>query len=173
MMEGQAYSPGLEGVIAGESSICQVDEEVRGLLYRGYPIEELTQHSTFEEVAYLLLMGDLPSEKGLSEFSIRLSRNREVPPQLIEVYRLLPSSTHPVDLMKIGVSILGLYDPELGDNSHDANLRKAIRLITRMPTLMASSYRVTHGHPWSGPYLPRGKTLPCCQPFISLDRRGP
>lgn len=150
-MERESYSPGLEGIIAGASSICQVDEEGSGLLYRGYSLEDLARHSTFEEVAYLLLIGELPSEKDLSEFSMRLSQNREIPDQLIKVYKLLPSSAHPMDLLKTGVSILGLYDPELADNSHGANLRKAIRLIAQMPTLMAGSYRIAHGR---GPILP-------------------
>ncbi len=144
-MERPAYSPGLESVFAGESSICHVDEEGRGLLYRGYSLEDLARNSTFEEVAYLLLMADLPTEKDLSEFSIRLSQNREIPDQLIKVYKVLPFSAHPMDFLKTGVSILGLYDPELGDNSPQANLRKAIRLIAQMPTLMASSYRIAHG----------------------------
>lgn len=74
-----SYSPGLEGVIAGESALCLVDEGEAGLLYRGYPIRDLAEYSSFEEVAYLLLFGHLPNQKELADFSARLTENAVIP----------------------------------------------------------------------------------------------
>ena len=76
---GMAYSPGLEGVLAGESALCQVDEGESGLRYRGYAIGDLADRSTFEEVAHLLLHGKLPTKKELSDFSAQLSAHRGLP----------------------------------------------------------------------------------------------
>jgi len=85
MKDCSAYSPGLEGVIAGESALCLVDEGEAGLLYRGYPIRELAEHSTFEEVAYLLLFAHLPNRQELANFSAQLI-NQAVLPRLLEVF---------------------------------------------------------------------------------------
>src|SRR5436190_18365073 len=121
------YSPGLEGVIAGESSICAVDPNV-GLLYRGYDIEQLAAHASFEEVFWLLLKGELPSMKELGGFAKDLSTERGLPTQVMDMLRLLPRETYPMDMLRTGVSMLSAFDPELNDFSHEASLRKAVRL---------------------------------------------
>ena len=142
-----AYSPGLEGVIAGESALCLVDEGEAGLLYRGYPIRELAEHSTFEEVAYLLLFGHLPNQKELIEFSVDLVENA-VFPRLLEVFLgAVPSSAHPMDIVRTGVSLLGMVDPDAADHSHDANVRKSVRLLAQLPLMVASSSRLVNGKP--------------------------
>jgi len=145
--ERSAYSPGLEGVIAGESALCLVDEGEAGLLYRGYPIRDLAEHSTFEEVAYLLLFGRLPNQKELTEFSANLVENA-VLPHLLEVFLgAVPSSSHPMDIVRTGVSLLGMVDPDAVDRSHDANVRKAVRLLAQLPLMIATSYRLVNGKP--------------------------
>lgn len=136
-----AYSPGLEGVIAGESALCLVDEGEAGLLYRGYPIRELAEHSTFEEVAYLLLFGHLPNQQELADFAVQLI-NQAVLPQLLEVFLgPMPSGSHPMDMVRTGVSLLGMVDPETADNSHDANVRKSVRLLAQIPLMIATACR--------------------------------
>jgi 2-methylcitrate synthase len=142
-----SYSPGLEGVIAGESTLCLVDEGEAGLLYRGYAIHDLAEHSTFEEVAYLLLFGQLPTRQELKDFSARLIE-QAVPPHLLDVFLgAVPSSSHPMDVVRTGVSLLGMVDPDVTDNSHDANVRKSIRLLAQIPLMIATSYRLVNGKP--------------------------
>lgn len=142
-----AYSPGLEGVIAGESALCLVDEGEAGLLYRGYPIRELAEHSTFEEVAYLLLLGHLPNQQELAEFSANLAENA-VLPRLIEIFLgAVPSGAHPMDIVRTSVSLLGMVDPDAADHSHDANVRKSVRLLAQLPLIVAASYRLVNGEP--------------------------
>ncbi len=147
MKDRSAYSPGLEGVIAGESALCLVDEGEAGLLYRGYPIRDLAEHSTFEEVAYLLLLGRLPSQQALSDFSARLI-DQPVLPQLVQVFLgAVPTGAHPMDIVRSGVSLLGVVDSDPDDNSHEANVRRSIRLLAQIPLMIATSYRLVTGKP--------------------------
>jgi len=129
------YSPGLAGVIAGETAICWVDPNA-GLMYRGYDIHEMAKRSSFEEVAYLLLNGELPDIKQLNAFSEQIATQRELPAPVVKMLRLLPRATHPMDMLRTGVSMLSAFDNELSDNSHAANIRKSIRLIARVSTLI-------------------------------------
>src|SRR5438132_13367107 len=138
------YSPGLAGVIAGETAICWVDPNA-GLMYRGYDIHEMGAKATFEEVAYLLLNGELPNGKQLNEFRQQIAAERVLPKQVVEMLQLLPKSTHPMDTLRTGVSMLSAFDKEVGDNSHDANIRKSIRLVARVSTLITDGYRIAHG----------------------------
>ncbi|MCE7979144.1 MAG: citrate/2-methylcitrate synthase, partial [Nitrospira sp. NTP1] len=136
------YSPGLEGVIAGESAICQVDEGEAGLRYRGYAIGDLAGRSSFEEVAYLLLFGHLPGRMELEEFSHLLVRHRRLPEQTQHFVEGLRPGMHPMDVLRTGISLLGLSDPDAQDGSRDANLRKSVRLLAQIPQLIAASYQV-------------------------------
>src|SRR5438552_5698063 len=118
-----AYSPGLAGVIAGETSICWVDPNA-GLMYRGYDIHEMAEQASFEEVAYLLLNGELPNTKQLTEFSRKIAAERELPAPVLKLLRLMPRDAHPMDMLRTGVSMLSMFDNELADNSHAAHIRK-------------------------------------------------
>src|SRR5262245_24553903 len=140
----QQYSPGLAGVIAGETTICGVDPTAQ-LMYRGYDINQMAEKATFEEVAYLLLNDELPSAKQLKEFTQQIASQRELPAPVTEMLRLLPGNTHPMDMLRTGVSMLSAFDKDLGDNSHDANIRKSIRLIARVSTLITDGWRISHG----------------------------
>src|SRR6201981_658179 len=109
------YSPGLAGVIAGETAICWVDPNA-GLMYRGYDIHEMAQKASFEEVAYLLLNGELPNGKQMVEFTQQIAAQRALPGPATEMLWLLPSTTHPMDMLRTGVSMLSAFDKDLGDN---------------------------------------------------------
>ena len=138
-----SYSPGLAGVIAGETQICWVDPDA-GLMYRGYDIHEIADKASFEDVAYLLLHGELPTFEQLGKFTRDIASARSLPKQVLNALRLMPKSSHPMDMLRTGVSMLGEFDPELNDHSHDANIRKSIRLIAKVSTLITDGYRIAH-----------------------------
>jgi citrate synthase len=142
MSSSQIYSPGLEGVIAGETAVSTV---TGGLRYRGYPVTELAQHATFDEVAYLLLYGDLPTSQQLADFRKRLVDARKLPDALRDLFQALPRAAHPMDVLRSSISILAHYDPDTADNSREANLRKAERLLGQIPVAVAHFYLVSKG----------------------------
>src|SRR5215207_4666308 len=130
-----AYSPGLEGVVAGETAVCQVDPNA-GLLYRGYDVDELATNVPFEDVAWLLLYGDLPSPEQSESLRARLAADHTLPGPVTEALRLFPKDAAPNDVLRTGVSMLGSFDPALNDHSHAANLEKSLRLVARVSTLV-------------------------------------
>jgi citrate synthase len=138
-------SKGLKGVIAADSAICFIDGQQGRLIYRGYNIHELAEKSTFEEVSYLLLKGELPTASQLKEFSSVLSQNREIAPQVLDFLRSLPKNVVPMTALRTAVSLAGAYDPLAEDSSPDANFRKAIRLVAQMCSLVAAIHRLRQG----------------------------
>jgi citrate synthase len=114
-------------------------------MYRGYDIHEMAEKASFEEVAYLLLNGELPNVKQLAEFTRAIAAERALPKQVLELLRLMPKNTHPMDMLRTGVSMLAPFDAELNDHSHDANVRKAIRLIAKVSTLITDGFRFQRG----------------------------
>lgn len=140
---------GLEGLIADDSAVSRVDVENRRLIYRGYDINDLCAKSDFLEVAYLLLYGELPTAAQYEEFRDFERNNREVPELVYETLKKAPASVHPMDYLRLGVSLTALFDEEnkLGRNSHEDNLRKARLLLAKMPTLVANGYRAVNGKP--------------------------
>jgi citrate synthase len=144
----EIYSPGLEGVIAGETAVSTI---TGGLRYRGYPVTELAEKSTFDEVAHLLLHGDLPNGSQLADFNQRLAAAQKLPSVLSDLLKKLPKDAVPMDVLRTGVSILAHYDPELGDSSKPANLRKAERLLAQIPLIVTEYYRATKGQPAVAP----------------------
>jgi citrate synthase len=145
----EIYSPGLEGVLAGETAISTVEG---GLRYRGYPVTELAEKATFDEVAYLLLHGNLPAAAQLEAFQKRIAAARRLPEPLRELLRALPRTVPPMDALRSAVSILAHFDPDTLDNAHDANVRKAERLLGQIPVAVAEQYRAGKGQP---PVAPR------------------
>ena len=144
----EIYSPGLEGVIAGETAISTI---TGGLRYRGYAVPELAEKATFDEVAFLLLYGELATRSQLADFNQRLAAAQKLPAVLSDLLKKLPGDAVPMDVVRTGVSILAHYDPELGDNSKPANLRKAERLLAQIPLIIAESYRAAKGLPVLAP----------------------
>ncbi|HEX3203404.1 MAG TPA: citrate/2-methylcitrate synthase [Nitrospiraceae bacterium] len=143
-----SYSPGLEGIIAGESALCLVDEGESGLLYRGYGIADLAEHSTFEEVAYLLLFGHLPTRQELKDFGRQITDQSLLPRPVEAFLEVMPQGSHAMDVLRTGVSILGMSDPEAGDHSEDANRRKSVRLLAQIPLLLSAADRISSGAPF-------------------------
>lgn len=136
---------GLEGVVAGETAICALRVEEGRLLYRGYDVHELAEGAAFEEVAYLVLFGRLPTRAELGSFDAELKSHRALPAGVTDSFALLPSDAVPMDALRAAVSTLALHDPDQGDDSRHANLRKATRLLARMATAVAALHRLSRG----------------------------
>src|SRR6266571_8128407 len=144
MSAPEIYSPGLEGVIAGETAISTI---TGGLRYRGYPVIELAEKATFDEVAYLLLYGELPSQTQLDSFQKRLAAAQKLPSLLSDLLKKMPAEAVPMDVVRTAVSMLAHFDPETGDESHDANLRKSERLLAQIPLIIGEFHRGRKGLP--------------------------
>ncbi len=141
-----AVPKGLEEVVVAQTKLSYVYGREERLIYGGYDIFDLAEHSTFEETAYLMLHGNIPTPPELAEFIKTLAENRALPQDVIvRVLRCLPSSAHPMDALRSTVSTLGTFDSETSDNSNEANLRKSARLIAKMPTVIAAFHRIRSG----------------------------
>lgn len=143
--EVRVKNTGLRGVTVADTKISYIDGEHGILIYRGYRIEELAQRSTFPEVAHLLLKGNLPDKKQLAEFNAQLVSYRDVPGYILDAFRKIPREASPMDVLQGAVPLLALADPELADESRDANLRKAFRLVARLPVVIAAWNRIRQG----------------------------
>ena len=133
---------GLEGIVAASSGICWIDGEAGVLAYRGIDIHELAAKSTFEETAYLLWFGALPTAQQLESFRHELAQAREIDPKVVALLRALPASATPMEVLRTAVSALSMYDVDEKDNLHDANVRKSYRLTAQIPMLVAMFDRI-------------------------------
>lgn len=136
---------GLAGVIADTTAVSMVNPESNSLLYRGYPVQELAASCSFEEVAYLLWYGDLPNSSELSSFEKAERSRRDVPPSLVTGLAALPTSCHPMDVLRTAVSILGANDSREDDASVEANLEKSLDLMAKLPAIVAAEQRRRRG----------------------------
>jgi 2-methylcitrate synthase len=134
---------GLEGAVIDTSSVSKVNPDTNSLIYRGYPVQELAENCRFEEVAYLLYKGDLPNEKQLKEFETLERGYRNISADNLKVIELLPKKCHPMDSIRTGVSFLGTEDERIWDK--DSNFDKAVRLLAKIPTMIAADYRIKKG----------------------------
>jgi 2-methylcitrate synthase/citrate synthase II len=141
------YSPGLDGVLAGETTLCHVDEGEGGLRYLGYAVSDLAEKACFEEVGYLLLFGKLPTQKELKDFTTQLAAQSVLPDPIETFLGVVPPAARPMDILRTSVSLLGMIDPDASDSSHDANVRKAIRLLAQIPLIIATAHRLANGKP--------------------------
>ena len=150
------YYPGLEGVIANETAISNVEgkQGAGGLEYRGYQIEDLAAKVSYLEAAYLLLHGDLPKRADLEAFQSRIRGARTLPEPLVALLGQIPSGNHPMDVLRTSVSVLAHFDPEVNASptDHAANVRKAERMLAQMPTAVAARERIDRGQ---APLAPR------------------
>jgi 2-methylcitrate synthase/citrate synthase II len=164
------YSPGLEGVLAGETALCHVDEGEGGLRYRGYAVSDLADKSCFEEVAYLLLFGKLPTRKEMKDFAVQCTAQSGLSGPVEAFLGMVPPAAHPMDILRTSVSLLGMTDPDASDSSHDANVRKAIRLLAQIPLIIATAHRLANGKPRVEPQadLSFAENLL----YLLTDRRG-
>jgi citrate synthase len=138
---------GLEGVVATTSGICYIDGDAGVLAYRGYDIHELADHSTFEEVCYLLWFGRLPKADELRQLKWRMAEERKLDASILYRLQLAPKHVPPMDVLRTLVSALSYYDPENTKNDHDANVNKAIRLTSQISMLVANYDRIRNGKP--------------------------
>ena len=128
---------GLRGVLVADTAISLIDGVKGELSYRGFDIHDLAAYASDEEVAYLLLYGGLPTAVQLEEFSKTLAAERALPASIIDVLKKLPNTASPMDVLQATVSLLAGFDPEIKDDSKEANLRRAMRLIAALPTAVA------------------------------------
>ncbi len=142
---------GLRGVKVADTRISDVDGEKGNLIYRGFNIRDLVVYSTFEEVSYLLLNDHLPTQQELKKFQSELASEREIPEDMIEWMKKMPISMHPMDILQAAVPILAGYDFQVQEETREANFKKAIRLIAKLPNIVAAWDRIRKGR---GPILP-------------------
>ena len=136
---------GLAGVYADYTAVSKVNAETNSLLYRGYPVQELAANCSFEQVAYLLWHGELPTESQLDELRSVERSFRSLDPEIKQIIDVLPTSAHPMDVLRTAVSAIGALDPGADDSSAEANLAKAVQLFAQIPAVVAYDQRRRHG----------------------------
>ena len=133
---------GLLGIIVDETTISQVMPEINSLTYRGYTVQELCDKCSFEEVAYLVLNGELPNKKQLKKFIKEERSNRKLSKQILKDIQKMPKKAHPMDVVRTAVSLMALEDKETKYNTPEANMRKAMRIFAKTPAAVAAFFRV-------------------------------
>tara|TARA_B100001115_G_scaffold125384_1_gene93956 strand:- start:183 stop:1292 length:1110 start_codon:yes stop_codon:yes gene_type:complete len=136
---GTTRTGGLAGIYAGETSLCTVGKEGTGLTYRGYDIYDLVDNASFEEVAYLLLRGNPPNNNELDDYIERIKLMTDLPDELKTVLEMIPRNTHPMDVLRTGVSFLGNFEPE--DKNFSNQAETADRLLSCMPSILLYWHR--------------------------------
>ncbi|CAH0136977.1 bifunctional 2-methylcitrate synthase/citrate synthase [Roseomonas sp. CECT 9278] len=155
---------GLVGVYADVSTVSKVMPETNSLTYRGYPVQDLCENASFDETAYLLWHGELPSQGQLNAFRTQEKANRVLSPALLRVLAEFPRDAHPMDAIRTAVSFMGMEDPEASDISDAAQRRKAMRLLAKIPTAVAAANRLSKG---LAPIAP-DQGLPFCENFFHM-----
>src|SRR5580658_2871392 len=141
----ESFSKGLDGIIAAQTRLSDVRGDVGELIYAGYDINELAGKVTFEEVIHLLHWNHLPNRKELAELHATLAAERELPKGVIDILRLVPPDTPPMDIIRTAVSATGCFDPQRDDSTYDDQRRKAMRLIAQIPMITAYYHRIRQG----------------------------
>ena len=136
---------GLLGIVVDETTISQVMPDINSLTYRGYAVQDLCEKCNFEEVAYLILNKELPNKTQLKKFKKQIEVNRNITINLREIVKHMPKKSHPMDVARTAVSVMGLEDKETNINSPAANMRKAIRILAKTPTAIAAFFRARKG----------------------------
>jgi len=136
---------GLLGIVVDETTVSQVMPDINSLTYRGYAVQDLCEKCSFEEVAYLILNKELPNKSQLNKFKKQLEKNRNITINLRDIIKHMPKKSHPMDVARTVVSVMGLEDKETNNNSPAANMRKAIRIFVKTPTAIAAFFRTRKG----------------------------
>ena len=136
---------GLLGIVVDETEVSKVMPEINSLTYRGYAVQDLCEMCRFEEAAYLILNGDLPNSIELKKFEKEERSNRDLTKNLNEIIKHMPKKSHPMDVARTAVSVMGLEDKDTTNNSPEANMRKAMRIFAKTPTALAAFYRIRKG----------------------------
>jgi len=151
MMTEVTYAKGLEGVIAAESKICKIDGEQGKLFYMGYSIEDLAQHSTYEEVTYLLLYGELPTQSQLDGFTARMRDARPLKPEIIQMIKDFPRDSHPMELLQSVIAYLSGYIDHKIEHSATCNCRQTLHQVAQLATVIAAYHRIKNGKDYVEP----------------------
>jgi len=161
---------GLRGVTVADTKISFIDGEKGVLIYRGYRIEDLAEHATFMEVAFLLLNGALPGKNELKTFEKQVMEARQLPGYVFDTFKQWPAGSRPMDVLQAAVPLLAMGDPDVNEDTREANFRMAVRLIARMPAAVAAWHRIRQGlEP-----LPPDASLPHAENFLwQLHGRKP
>ncbi|HLB45847.1 MAG TPA: citrate/2-methylcitrate synthase [Anaerolineales bacterium] len=146
-----AFVKGLAGVVAAQTALSSVDGVNGVLTYRGINIHDLAGRATYEEVAYLLLHGSLPTAFQLAQFKKELAANRELPQPVLDLIKSTPKDAVPMDALRTAVSALAFYEKDVDDISIEATLRKGLRLTAQFPTVVAAIHRARNGQPIVAP----------------------
>ncbi len=149
--EAVSYPKGLEGIILCDSAVSFVDGTAGKLYYRDIPIQDLAEHSSFEETSFLLLFGHLPKKNELEEFDKKLKSFRALPPEVLECIKKFPKTAHPMEALRTATSTIGMHDSRPQDHSAQANIDRAIRLIAQFATIVAAFERHREGKPFVAP----------------------
>ena len=136
---------GLLGIVVDETEVSKVMPEINSLTYRGYAAQDLCEYCKFEEVAYLILNKDLPNSIQLKKFEKEERNHRDLSKNLYEIIKHMPKKSHPMDVARTAVSVMGLEDKETSNSSPEANMRKALRIFAKTPTALAAFYRIRNG----------------------------
>ena len=155
---------GLLGIIVDETEVSKVMPEINSLTYRGYAAQDLCARCKFEEVAYLILNKELPNKKQLIQFEKEETKERVLSKNLINILKQIPKRSHPMDVARTAVSVMGLEDKETRDSSPKANLRKAMRIFSKTPTALAAFYRLRKGKK----IIPPKKSLTFSENFFHM-----
>lgn len=155
-MADQDIRKGLNGVVADYTAVSKVNPETNSLLYRGYPVQELAEHCTFEEVAYLLWNGELPTPDELEEFRGGCMANRDIDEKLIQIINFMPKDCHPMDVLRTAVSYLGTEDPEKFTPDSDHLRGTGRKLLAKLPTIVATDIRRRQGKEYIAPSKEKG-----------------
>jgi citrate synthase len=158
------FMPGLAGVPAAKSAVSDVDGQRGVLEYRGIRIEELCAHSTFLETAFLLLFGRLPTAGELARFVEDVTRHRRLKFRIVDLIKCLPEAGHPMDALQAAVAALGMFYPGRNVTDPDNNYWSAVRLIAKLPTIVAAYARIRRGDDW----IPPRDDLDFCQNFFYM-----
>jgi len=142
---GEEIKKGLLGIVVDETTVSHVVPELSALTYRGYTVQELCDKCDFEEVAYLVLNGDLPNKKQLKKFIKDEKSERKLSKQILANIQKMPKNAHPMDVIRTCVSLMALEDKDTKDNSPKANMRKAMKIFSKTPTAVAAYFRCRKG----------------------------
>ncbi len=152
-MEGKPpFRPGLEGIVAAETTISYLDVEAEEIVVRGYDLIELARKKSYLDVVALLLDGRLPTPERRLALQAQLREDSDLPENVVSILKRLPPETHAMDALRTGISALAGHDPDLEDRTAEGNRRKAVRLLAKIPTIVANSYRLKKGE---APVSPR------------------
>ena len=142
---------GLDGVVVDTTRISKVMPEINSLVYAGYPVQELCEHCRFEEVAWLMWHGELPTTAQLADFIAQGRNQRDISKELLSVIEAIPNTAHPMDVLRTAVSFLGTEDAEMEKTDAETNLKRSISMMAKIPTMIAAFYRLRKGQDFIPP----------------------